>query len=390
MRGVIKFVLTLILVVVLAWLGLWWYAQGRLQNGFQGWAEQQATRGVTVAYAGLQRGTSPTEASIAVSNLTITLPQTANGAQPVITLPSLVMQIEATSPTVVHVDFPTKITVDAGGNINFAINAGSISAAEGLDPNALFNKNIYPFRASDISATDVDFLASSGSLLVLHIDSLAGHADINPNAGAGDTALGETLTLNGMSLSPLMTKLASIPFGGKIDQLTTTFNVTGPVPSQIYPLLTQIRATQHDTAAQQKLIVPIIHQWASGGGSGSIGITLAIGPSTASANAAVKFDANLQPAGTANATANHLDQFTAAIVNAYPQLQNNIAAAEAQLTPYITTTDQSGQTLTIHTTYGAGAVTINGTKVTTLPSINWTTLENPPPAPVPATPSPGQ
>jgi hypothetical protein len=390
MRGVIKFVLTLILVVALAWLGLWWYAQGRLQNGFQAWAEQQATHGVTVAYAGLQRGTSPTEASLAISNLTVTLPQTTNGTQAVITLPSLVMRIEAASPTVLHVDFPNKITVNAGGNLDLAINSGGIAASETLDPNALFNKNIYPFRAGDFSATNVDFLASSGSLLVLHVDSFTGHANINPNAGAGDTALGETLTLNGMALSPLMTRIASVPFGGKIDQLTTTIDLSGPVPPQIYTLPDQIRAAQHDTIAQQKLVVPIIHQWASAGGSGSIGLTLAIGPSTASANAAVKFDANLQPEGTANATANHLDQFTAAIVNAYPQLQDNIAAAEAQLTPYITTTGPSGQTLTIHTTYGAGAVTINGTKVTTLPNINWTTLENPTPAPVPATPSPGQ
>jgi hypothetical protein len=177
-----------------------------------------------------------------------------------------------------------------------------------------------------------------------------------------------------------MVHIASIPFDGKIDQLGFTLDLSGPVPPQIYGVPDAIRAVPHDEVAQQKIVMPIIHQWASQGGSGSLAVTLAIGPSTASADAAVKFDANLQPNGTANLNADHLDEFTSAITSAYPQVADTISAVEAELTPYITNNNQTGQTLTIHATYGNGAVNINGTKVAPLPPVDWNTLENPPAA----------
>jgi hypothetical protein len=121
-----------------------------------------------------------------------------------------------------------------------------------------------------------------------------------------------------------------------------------------------------------------------------MGLTLAVGPSTASTDANIKFDANLQPEGAADLTANHLDAFASAITNAYPQAADSIAQAEAQLTPYITTDPTTGQTLTIHATYGTGSVSVNGTKVAPLPPLDWTTLENPPPAADPAPASSGQ
>jgi len=379
MRGVITFLFTLVVILVLAWVGAWWYLQSRIQSGFQGWAEQQATNGITIAYSGLQRGTSPMQAVVTVTNLTITLPQQPNGAQPVVTLPSLGLRIDMTSPTVFHADLPNKISLNAGGDIDLAINSGSIALSENLDPNALTNKAIYPFKGGDFAASDVDFLASSGSLLVLHLDSLVGHADINANAAAGQPALAETITMNGLALSPLMTKIASIPFDGKINEFGLTLNLSGPVPPQIYTLPAQLKAAGTDQVAEQKLLIPVIHQWAAQGGAGSVGVTLAIGPSTASTDAAVKFDANLQPEGTADLTANHLDAFSNAITTAYPQLADNIAAAEAQLTPYITTDPTTGQTLSIHATYGTGSIAINGTKIAPLPPVDWTTLENPPP-----------
>jgi hypothetical protein len=383
MRVVMTFLLTLLLVVVVAWLGLWWYLEGRLQSGVEGWAENQAAHGVTIAYSSLQRGTNPTVAQISLTNMTITLPQEPSGAQPVVSMPSLGLRLNMTSPTTLHADLPTKISVNAGGNFDLVMNSGSIGLSENLDPNALFNKAVYPFKGGDFSATDVDFLASSGSLLVLHLDSLTGHADINTNATATEPALAETIMLNGMALSPLMTKIASIPFDGKVSQLGFSLSLSGPVPPQIYTIEDQLRADAKDEVAQQKLIMPIVHQWAAQGGNGNLTLKLAIGPSIARADGAIKFDANIQPEGTANLTADHLDQFTAAITAAYPQVADTIAAAEAQLTPYITTDPQTGQTVTMHATYGAGAVSINGKTVAPLPPLDWTTLENPPPAPAP-------
>jgi hypothetical protein len=214
-----------------------------------------------------------------------------------------------------------------------------------------------------------------------------GHVDFNTDATSSQTALDENLTINGAALSPMMTKFASIPFNGQINTFGFKLNVSGPVPPQVLTLPAQLRADQTDPVAEEKLVMPLVHQWASQGGNGSIGMTLAIGPSTASTDASLKFDANLQPEGTANLTADHLDAFANAITNAYPQVAANIAQAEAQLTTYITTDPTTGQTLAMHATYGAGSISINGTKVAPLPPVDWNTLENPPPAAAPA-PSP--
>jgi hypothetical protein len=383
MRAIVKFLLSLIVVLALVWLGLWWYAQGRLQAGFEGWAEQQATNGIKISYSSIQRGTSPLQALVTIQNMVMTLPPAANGDTGTITLPSLALRIDAATPAVFHTDLPNKILVQIGSNIDAAINTGSIAVSENLDPNAMFNKAVYPFRGGDLSATNVDILASQGSLLVLHIDTIAGHSDINANAGPSDTAMASTTSFDGIALSPILTRIASIPFDGKIGHLALGLTLSGPVPDGLQGLIAQIRANAHDPVAQQKLIMPVIHKWAAQGGNGSASLALTIGPTVANADGNIKFDANLQPEGTANVTATHLDQFFATITNAYPQLQADAAQIQAQLTPYLTTTTQDGQTLTVHTTYGNGTVTINGQKAADLPPVNWTTLENPPPTPAP-------
>jgi hypothetical protein len=380
MRGVFTFLFTLIVVVVIAWLGVWWYAQGRLQAGFEAWAKTASAQGSVVAYSGIQRGASPLEALVTVSNLTITFPATPSGAQPVMALPTLGLRLDAASPTNLHLDLPHKITVSAGANFDFVMNSGSISETINLNPNALFNPAMLAYHGGDFAFSNVDFLASSGSLLVLHVDSLKGHVDFNPDATASQTALDETFTMNGAALSPFMTKIASVPFNGQISQIGFNLTVSGPVPPQVLTLAAQLHADQGDPAAERKLLVPLVHQWASQGGNGSYGLTLAVGPSTAHTDVALKFDANLQPEGTANLTADHLDAFANAITNAYPQAAGTIAAAEAQLTPYITTDPTTGQTLTIHAAYGAGSINLNGTKIAPLPPVDWTALENPPPA----------
>jgi hypothetical protein len=383
MRAIVKFLLSLIVVLALVWLGLWWYAQGRLQAGFEGWAEQQATNGIKISYSSIQRGTSPLQALVTIQNMVMTLPPAANGDTGTITLPSLALRIDAATPTVFHTDLPNKILVQIGSNIDAAIDTGSIALSENLDPNAMFNKAVYPFRGGDLSATDVDILASQGSLLVLHIDNIAGHSDINANAGPSDTAMASTTSFDGIALSPILTRIASIPFDGKIAHLALNLTLSGPVPDGLQGLIAQVRANAHDPVAQQKLIMPVIHKWAAQGGNGSASLALTIGPTVANADGNIKFDANLQPEGTANVTATHLDEFFATITNAYPQLQADAAQIQAQLTPYLTTTTQDGQTLTVHTTYGNGTVTINGQKAADLPPVNWTTLENPPPTPAP-------
>jgi hypothetical protein len=380
MRGIIRFLFGLILIIAIGWVGLWWYAEGRIEDGFTAWADKQAVMGYTVAYTGLHRGTSPLEAGLLIDNLTVTVPDKTTGTNVVVTFPSLGFRIEVFNPLVMYTDVPDKISIDAGGNFDVVQNAGSISASNDLDPAALFNKSVYPFRGGQIVEKNVDILGSSGSLLILHFDQLSVQASLNMQAGASDTALAETLSMDNVALSPLMTRVLSIPFGGKITHLGLTLNVSGPLPANLSALADQIRATAHDPVAEQKVFVPVLHDWATQGGNGNIALTTVIGPSTLTAAAAVKFDANVQPEGTADVTANHLDQFTGAITNAYPDAQDDIAQAEAQLSQYLTTTSDGGQTLTMHIVYGSGAVNVNGQKVGPMPPVDWNTLENPPPA----------
>lgn len=381
MRGVVKFLFSVIIVVAAAWLGLWWYAQGRLQSGFEGWAEQQAVNGINITYSGIERGTSPTQALVTIHNLVMTLPPAANGDSGSITLPSLALRIDAASPTVFHTDLPNKIMIQVGANVDVAINTGAVAVNEYLNPDALFNKSVYPFKGGDLSAANVDVLASQGSLLVLHIDSISGHSDVNVDASSSQTAFDDTTSFDGLALSPILTRIASIPFDGKIAHFATSFTISGPVPAGLQDTIGQLRAAAHDKVAQQKILVPLIHKWAAQGGNGSATLALGVGPTTAKADGAVKFDANLQPEGTADVTADHLDEFFGAITNAYPQLGDEVAQIQAQLSPYLSTTPQGGQTLAVQTTYGNGTVTVNGQKAGDLPKLDWTSLENPvPPA----------
>jgi hypothetical protein len=376
-------------VLAIAWVGLWWYAEGRLQNGFEAWADSQAAAGWKISYTALRRGTSPMQALVTVSNLTLTPPADAAGQTGTITLPGMALRIDALNPLVFHTDLPNKISVAVGDNIGLAINTSSIALSENLDPNALFNKAVYPFRGGDFSAGNVDVLASEGSLLVLHIDSITSHADLNLAAGSADTAMASTTSFSGIALSPLFTKVAQIPFNGQVSNLSLGLILSGPVPDDMHGLVAQINAATASggVVGQQKVIIPVIRKWASQGGSGSLNLGLTIGPSTAKANAAVKFDANLQPSGTAGLSADHLDEFTAALTSAYPQVQDSISQAEAQLTPYLTTTTAGGQTLGMNATYGPPGITINGTKVADMPPVNWDELENPPPPAPPAAPA---
>jgi hypothetical protein len=380
MRGIIGFLFGLILIIAIGWVGLWWYAEGRIEDGFTAWADKQAVIGYTVAYTGLHRGTSPLEAALLIDNLTVTIPDKTTGTNVVVTMPTLGLRIEVFNPLVLYTDVPNKISVDAGGNFDVVQNAGSITASNDLDPNALFDKSVYPFRSTHLVENNVDILGSSGSLLILHFDQLSIQANLNMKAGASDTALAETLGMDGLAVSPLMTRVLSIPFGGKITHVGLTINLSGPLPANLSGLADQIRAAAHDPAAEQKIVAPAVHDWATQGGNGNVTLTTVIGPSTLTAGAAVKFDADVQPEGTADVTANHLDQFTAAITNAYPDAQADIAQAEAQLSQYLTTTSDGGQTLTMHVVYGGGSVSVNGQKVGPMPPVDWNNLENPPPA----------
>ena len=102
MRVVLRFLLVLILVLVIAWLGVWWYAQGRMESGFTNWAAQLATQGWKIGYSSESRGSSPARATLTLTNLTLSPPPDPSGHTATITLPSATMRIEALDPLVLH------------------------------------------------------------------------------------------------------------------------------------------------------------------------------------------------------------------------------------------------------------------------------------------------
>ncbi len=390
MRGFLKFLLAVVVVVVLAWLGLWWYAQGRMQAGFTNWVNQtSANPGIKVSFDSMSRGTSPLAATLNLVNLRITVQPDANVPPVTFVLPSFALRINAADPTLVHFDLPPQVNIDASdgtGTVRF----GSVAVTEQINPTALFSPKVPTFNGTDATADNIDLLASGGSLLVLHIDHFMAHAVVNENATAGQNALRVHEELDGMAVSPLLTKIASIPFDGKIDQLTNSLTLSGPLPANWQAAIKQFDALPpSDQNGRQKLTLQEMQDWAAHGGHGTFGLQLAIGPSKLKASAAVQFDAKAQPSGTASLTADHLGAFSGAVVNAYPMAQADVSQLEAMLSPYISATTPGGQTLTMHVAYGAGGVMINGQKVADMPPVDWTALENAPVAPPTPTQAPG-
>ena len=384
MRIVLKFVLGLIVVLAVVWIGLWWYAEGRMQSGFAAWADEVAEKGGQVSYDSLRRGTSPGSAAILLGNVRITLPPTPRGQSAVLTLPSLGFRIDLLRPLLLHVDLPNRLNADFNG-IDAVVSFGSVSETEELDPRALLGHRRQPLHSGDFVASDVDVLAS-GSLLVLHMDSLQAHARVNGRAGPNDIALAFRFAVDGAAPSPLVARLLSVPFGGRIAHLGYTVQLSGPVPADLQALAGQLnRLPPGDFADRRKLLVPRLKSWAAAGGNASFSADATVGPTTADADGKVRFDADVQPEGSFDLTADHLDELTQTLTNAYPRLQDTVARLEAELSPYISSSAQNGQSLALHGVYGAGTMTINGRKAAPLPAVNWDTLATPPPpAPAPA------
>ena len=236
----------------------------------------------------------------------------------------------------------------------------------------------------DTQAQNIDLLASSGSLMVLHADAYHAHSTFNRHAGAGQSLFATSGALDNIAVSPLLTRLASIPFNGRIAHLGWNLNLNGPVPADLPALAARYNAVAADDPdGRVRVMAQGVHEWAAHGGTGDAGIDLAIGPSTLHAAGDVAFDAKVQPQGHANLSADHLDAFAAAITAAYPQVQDTVNALEARLSPYLSSTPHGGQTLTFNATYGNGAVMVNGQKVGSLPPLDWSQLETAPPPQAP-------
>ncbi|WP_297371939.1 DUF2125 domain-containing protein [Acidocella sp.] len=375
MRGIMKFLVSLVVLAGLAWAGLWVYAQNRLSGMLRAYtADITSPDGASqLTYDSLSTGTNPLQATATLHNVRLSL-QPAGLAQPVVArLASVTARINAAQPLTLHIDLPPSLDITADGN-NAVLTFGSTAISATLDPAQLFNPAANAVLGQSFTFTNVNLLGSSGSIQLAHIDSLSGHERFALQASATQTALTSHTELNGLVLPPWFTQLIQVPFDGKLAHIGLDITLSGPVDWRAFA--EKLRATP-DVTAQQALMLTTLHGWALAGGAGSVHTNIVLGPTTLDASGNVKFDDEAQPSGQASLTANHLDAFTAQLEKTSPDLQDDIAQAEAMLSPYLTTTDQDGQLLTLHATYGKTGVFVNGQNVADMPPLDWNALLTP-------------
>jgi len=383
MKNFARFLVLLLILAGAGYLGLWWWAEGQMADALTQTVKNITANGLyTETDDGITRGTSPLTASATLSNVRLTLQDPKIPGGITITIPQIGLFINASQPTILQTIWPSQIGFSTPKG-DAAVTFGHASETATLDLHAVLNREPYPISHASFSFDDVDLLASSGSLRVLHVDNISGTLSLNRDATAQQTAYQFSETFNNLALAPLITRIGSIPFNGTITQFGLSGTISGPVPADLMAIRSQIMALPAGDPGRTKLALQALHEWSSAGGHAAGSATLVIGPSTLNAAGSVAFDQAAQPSGKADVSANHLDEFTGAITNAYPQTTDTISQAEAQLSPYLTSTDSGGQTLNLHITYGPNGVSLNGQPPTPMPPLNWDQLLATPPASAP-------
>ena len=386
MRGFIKGLAGLAVLILLVWLGVWLYAEMRLKQLVAAEINRANASGTAqISYDKLTTSDSPLVASVALVNASwVSQP---GGSAPAITVRAakIGMHVDLLSPMLLHVDIPPSIAIvtpEATGVLTFAV----ADIKENLSPSLWTGNTDNPITGGDARFAGINLLASNGSLQVARIDSLVLHEALNAKAGPSETAMSLKETMNHFQLSPIIARLINLPFNGQIAYLSLSTQLSGPFDWQSIANQT---TSLPSSGAREHFMLQSLHQWALAGGSAQGKLTLILGPSTFRAGGSVIFDSTAQPSGSAELNANHLDQFTAAIISAYPGLQGWVSQFEARFSPYLTTTQAGGQVLAVNTVYGKDGVTTNGQKTGDMPPLDWNMLLNPPPAPPTPPSAPG-
>ena len=378
MRGFTKGLAGLAVLTILAWLGLWLYAEMRLKQLVAaeiGRANASGT--VQISYDALTTSDSPLVASVTLANPSWTSQPTPGGPTVSLRAASIGAHIDLLAPLLLHVDMPLSITIttpEASGALTFAV----ADITENLSPSLWTGNTSNPITGGDAHFDGINLLASNGSLQVAQIDSLTLHELLDATAGPGGTAMSLTETMNHFQISPIISRLINLPFHGQIAYLGFSMRLSGPLDWQS---MARGIAALPQGDARVHFMLQSLHQWALAGGSGQASLSASLGPSQFAAAGGIKFNNQGQPSGTAAFSATHLDAFTDAITSAYPALQNRVSQFEARFSPYLSTTDTGGQTLTMNTVYGPNGIVVNGSKTGSLPPLDWNNLLNPPPAP---------
>jgi hypothetical protein len=389
MRGVSRFLLALLLVLVVVWIGGWWYVQSRMVLGFRHAEASARAAGWQISHGAISRGSSPLAARLSIVNLKLVPPQNASGAaQPALILPQAGAHINVGDPFTLHLDLPLQSMLALRDGPSFSVNFTSIDAAYRINRNAVFNPKRNPFRGGSFAASGFRLDSANTNFTLVSIATLTGSTAVHHSAGKGATAFSLREQLGGLALSPIFVTLAHLPFGGRINALTISLDLSGPVPPDLDAVAYQMREAirtsgPRDSQAVLQAAAPAVkaaaRSWAQGGGHGSFALGLGLGPATAHAAGLFSFNENLQPQGDADVTADQLGEFLADIASAYPALIGQISAITSALQPYLIKAPNGAQQLKVHLTDRNQTLTANGNKVVDVPKLDW----NKPAAPAP-------
>ena len=383
MRRFIVGLAGLVILLVLAWVGLWFYAEIRLKQLVEAKVEQINSSGSgQVTYSRLAASSSPLVAGITMLDPQFSVTFSGSPSPITVSAARIGAHIDLLHPLTLHIDVPLKIML--GGHDGAAVlTFASATITETLTPSVWRGDTSNPIVAGDADYTGINLLASNGSLQVAQIDRLTLHQTLNAKAGTSQPALVLTEDMQNLRVSPVLTRLFALPFNGEISRLSGSLSMSGPLN---WEQIAKQQAKLHDEAQRTKFLLQTFHQWAQSGGHALGQFTLRVGPTHMQTNFTLAFDQQVQPEGKTDVNADHLGEFTNALVTAYPDLQTSISQIQETLSPYLSTTPASGQALNLHVTYGQNGVFVNGKKTGAPPHLDWNDLLNPPP---PTTFAPG-
>ncbi|MDD2876767.1 MAG: DUF2125 domain-containing protein [Acidiphilium sp.] len=375
MRGFVRFLVLLLGGLAIAYLGAWWYVQGRLGVAFR--AQEQTLRqaGWTISHGATAEGNSPLAATFTVADLTFTPPDQGLPT-PKTTLPTLVLKIRPTAPFTLDVGLPLAWRVTTPQGPAFTVQFAAIHDRYNFDPNAVFDHAPDPLRAGMVAFTDMRVDSADTNFTLVSVKSFTADGTRNPQAGTSATAMTMHESLTGLALSPIFVTLGHLPFEGKLAALRLDLDLSGPpLPSlaqtTIAPHPVELVPNSLAGVAVWQQLGPAIHAWAKAGGHGSYAIALSFGPLDAHEHGQFGFDRAVQPTGKATLTAEGVGEFLGDVANAYPATVNFISNITAQTAPYMAKTPAGIERLTIDFGLANGVLTANGKKAIDVPPITW-------------------
>jgi len=378
MRGVVRFLIALIVILAIAYLGGWWYVQSRMAVAFRHQEQTLRAAGWTISHGDTTRGSSPLAATYTIADLAITPPaQTASPdlPRPTITLPYFALKVDLAAPFTLDIGLPLTWRIAMSQGPAFALRFTTIHDDYQLDPNALIHDAPDPLRTGNLGFTGMRLDSADTNFTLISIGAYSATGTTDPTAGTGGTAFTLHQSLKDLALSPIFVTLGHLPFDGKLAALRFDIDLSGPkFPTRAISPQPGAPLPKPGTPEQAwQRIGPLVHDWAKAGGHGSFAIALDLGPLKAHDHGRFSFDATPQPQGRMTLVGDGVGEFLGDIASAYPQTVGIISLLTTQSAPYMSKTPNGHQRLTVDFGLANGILTANGKKIAHVPPIVWPT-----------------